>query len=1096
MRFESNVLDSPPESEGKPLTDSLFCSLGTRRPRRRSGTSSVTLIAVFTGLAMTRGLAREGDLIGHLPFTTIAPQDIAYDEEDGTFWITAFLDNSIYHYSADLKQELGSFPSPFGVNGFPTGIAYNSVDRTLLVTDALVDAIIEFDKTDGAPTGRELRPAFLPTPDGKTESFLRGLAFDPTGDNGRGSVYVLEQLGTLIYEVALDGVVLRHFSHPDDRDGFPGTGLQAPASDIDLIYDSDGALSGFYITGGRDRVEVIRRLNLNGEYEGVSISLEEAAGNVSGILRRPFPHPATQEMVDSFICVVESNGILAILEGGEPEHREIVNFGCVTEDREVILSWSSFGAYDRLEVWQGCTLVDTLGGDLEEWRHTYANDGSYEITLRAIVGDVTVSPPPCTAVVGRGQVLRKVELEPSLPIDIATNGADLILITDARDQRILLYDEGLAFLDAVEINEALLEEGDFLTGVTVDPALERIYLFNATKSQVGELDAVGALLRIFDARLPNLEEDPEKDPDLGFVTSMSFDPDGNNGSGSLWLVEAVTDTIFEIDLEGSVLSFFAHPYLDVDPPPGDVPRRITAYGVAQVPGHPDELYVGGGTYESRRQIHVLRVDKSTGQAIKGTEILTRGIEVTAGTASTNFVSWAGGGDRDPRLLVLPLAPRVPSLLEVDVTPPVVPAPTFVDARQSGYDNRVEVRFDPPPGVERLEVFRDCVRIATLPADRATVLEKDVPTGLHEYSVRGAAGGSESDFGRATVYVGPGAILESSPLWPAISPQQLTANPVDGSFYVVVNYLGDERTVFHYNRNFEFLSRRESVVEEPWQIATLAARRNEVGRVELNYIAWKKPVPLSEAGREQFFLVKESLSGEWLGDFELFPPRPTNGFVTYPTGLTWEPESDTFFFLERNSKTFVQMSSEGEILREFPHPAPPFQNFVFNLGVDFVPERGTLFITGAGRFDHRVAKVMEMDTNGNLTGVEIPLGNLSATVTGISVNGADLVAVGSDRGRAMILRLKAFDDLPESFVRGDVNRDTSVNLTDALVLLSHLFRGGPPPACEDAGDVDDDGRLSLTDGIILLTYLFASGPEPAAPHPEAGIDPTPDGLQCF
>ncbi len=118
------------------------------------------------------------------------------------------------------------------------------------------------------------------------------------------------------------------------------------------------------------------------------------------------------------------------------------------------------------------------------------------------------------------------------------------------------------------------------------------------------------------------------------------------------------------------------------------------------------------------------------------------------------------------------------------------------------------------------------------------------------------------------------------------------------------------------------------------------------------------------------------------------------------------------------------------------------------------------------------------------------------MTGISLNGPDLVAVGNDGGRSMIYRLKAFEELPESFVRGDINRDGTMNLTDPLILLSHLFRGGTRPACEDAGDVDDNGELSLTDAVILLTHLFAAGPAPAAPHLEAGIDPTPDGLQCF
>ncbi|MGQ9589808.1 MAG: hypothetical protein ACUVYA_05890 [Planctomycetota bacterium] len=79
-----------------------------------------------------------------------------------------------------------------------------------------------------------------------------------------------------------------------------------------------------------------------------------------------------------------------------------------------------------------------------------------------------------------------------------------------------------------------------------------------------------------------------------------------------------------------------------------------------------------------------------------------------------------------------------------------------------------------------------------------------------------------------------------------------------------------------------------------------------------------------------------------------------------------------------------------------------------------------------------------------------------------------------------------------FVRGDANRDGSVNLSDAIAILDHLFRGNPL-TCEDAGDVDDSGSLNLTDAIGLLGYLFRSGAEPSPPFPTAGTDPTPDGL---
>jgi hypothetical protein len=68
------------------------------------------------------------------------------------------------------------------------------------------------------------------------------------------------------------------------------------------------------------------------------------------------------------------------------------------------------------------------------------------------------------------------------------------------------------------------------------------------------------------------------------------------------------------------------------------------------------------------------------------------------------------------------------------------------------------------------------------------------------------------------------------------------------------------------------------------------------------------------------------------------------------------------------------------------------------------------------------------------------------------------------------------------------------LTDAVAVLSVLFLGAPPLECADAGDVDDDGALGLTDAVVLLLHLFVSGPAPAPPGLGAcGEDPTADAL---
>jgi len=90
-------------------------------------------------------------------------------------------------------------------------------------------------------------------------------------------------------------------------------------------------------------------------------------------------------------------------------------------------------------------------------------------------------------------------------------------------------------------------------------------------------------------------------------------------------------------------------------------------------------------------------------------------------------------------------------------------------------------------------------------------------------------------------------------------------------------------------------------------------------------------------------------------------------------------------------------------------------------------------------------------------------------------------------------------LPEeiNFLRGDANSDGGVDLTDAIVVLRHLFTGGAAPECADAADADDNGSINLADAIFILNYIFRGGTEPPAPGPvfPGGVDPTPDNIGC-
>jgi uncharacterized protein (DUF362 family) len=84
----------------------------------------------------------------------------------------------------------------------------------------------------------------------------------------------------------------------------------------------------------------------------------------------------------------------------------------------------------------------------------------------------------------------------------------------------------------------------------------------------------------------------------------------------------------------------------------------------------------------------------------------------------------------------------------------------------------------------------------------------------------------------------------------------------------------------------------------------------------------------------------------------------------------------------------------------------------------------------------------------------------------------------------------------TFRRGDVNVDGGVDISDAVVILFHLFVGGGAPACARSADADDSGELDVTDVLYLLGYLFLSQSPPPEPFGACGVDPTEDALDCL
>lgn len=84
---------------------------------------------------------------------------------------------------------------------------------------------------------------------------------------------------------------------------------------------------------------------------------------------------------------------------------------------------------------------------------------------------------------------------------------------------------------------------------------------------------------------------------------------------------------------------------------------------------------------------------------------------------------------------------------------------------------------------------------------------------------------------------------------------------------------------------------------------------------------------------------------------------------------------------------------------------------------------------------------------------------------------------------------------QTFFRGDSNRDNNVNMSDPIHTLVSLFTERGTFTCLDAADANDDGTINLSDATFVLRFLFKRGAPPPPPFREAGLDPTPDSLDC-
>jgi len=70
--------------------------------------------------------------------------------------------------------------------------------------------------------------------------------------------------------------------------------------------------------------------------------------------------------------------------------------------------------------------------------------------------------------------------------------------------------------------------------------------------------------------------------------------------------------------------------------------------------------------------------------------------------------------------------------------------------------------------------------------------------------------------------------------------------------------------------------------------------------------------------------------------------------------------------------------------------------------------------------------------------------------------------------------------PPAYICGDANGDAQVNVGDAVMLISYVFKGGAAPDPLAAGDANCDDQANVGDAVYLVNYVFKGGAGPCCP----------------
>lgn len=997
-------LDSP--SPPTRLTESPPRSSRVGIPSRPAASPGIRLALAITILLVSPGGGRAGpgDVLERHPVPLDTPTGITRNPENGHYFVSEFLGGRIIELAPDLRTTVQEFPVPFHVLDTTGDLAFDSRSGTLWVVNSSSRGIHEITP-EGEATGRVMHPLLLPNPPPLTAQNPVGLCYHDRGDDGRGSFFLVETRGTLIYELTREGTVIRQFGHPDDPDGHPGMGGSAGANDIEVILDAEGELEGFYVNGfdrHRDHY-VLRRLDAEGSYTGYFLPLDRLGGIPGSFLLEASPEPDDPPTI---LGLVQTTAELVRFVREEFALPEIVELTCQVQAEGISLNWNLLTSYDSLEVHRNGHRISTLSGEATEFLDPRPLRGrcTYRITGRRGV-DATTSAP-CSEFLGPGQILRQEPYPGDGLADMTTTPDGRLWCVDFVRQSLLVFSSELEFIEEIPVLP-YPEPEHRLSGLAFRPETGTLLVFNSTTSELREINFFG-----------EAEDDPipvefptgprDAPPSIRSLVGMTYLPPSGETPGQVVLLENRHHRIYRISLEGEVVAGIDNPDYLESSRRGNLNPRSTTTGVAHVPGSsPPRIDLTGGVPSRGDAPYAFRLDPETLERRRGTEISLEEVERSCPDTRDFALASHGTGDGF-RLYTGNIQFGETCVSEIDSTAdPLVPITDF-ECSQGGERSEVRLTFSINDAYDGIIVHRNRELLTTLGPQVSEFVDPSAPVGLNTYELTAFRGALTTTSTSCTLRVGTGALLEERVL-DVTSPGQVTRDPRTGVFYLVSKSISRSRSVHLRDAGFDLLPPLLDLLPEPYQIDTLAMRHPVDESPRLHLII-SRDADRHGARLEYYFRVIDT-EGELVSETRIHPPHSGSRRNPFPAGLLWNPETDSFFYTERSLDRIIELSPEGHVLDLIPNPLRPTDPFVFDFGLSLYSPGGGFLVPSARPGDREITHVGHLSPAGRPTGFVLEFsGTPLVRIQDIEQVGNRLVVVGDTDFNPVICELELHDDL--------------------------------------------------------------------------------------